>query len=67
VAVVYEPVLTEQGEREFFSSKVIDDLTQLKQISNVIVANCMMLRVKPIRVIYLIVISLDVLIFFYFI
>jgi len=39
--VVYEPVLTEQGETEFFHSEVIDDLAQFKQISDVIVANRM--------------------------
>lgn len=37
--VIYEPVLTEQGESEFFNSKVITDLKQFKQMSDVIVAN----------------------------
>ena len=37
--VIYEPVLTEQGESEFFHSKVIDNLDDFKQISDVIVAN----------------------------
>ena len=39
--VIYEPVLTEQGENEFFHSKVIDNLDDFKQISDVIVANRM--------------------------
>jgi UDPglucose 6-dehydrogenase len=39
--VVYEPVLTEQGEREFFRSRVIDRLDVFKQVSDVIVANRM--------------------------
>jgi UDPglucose 6-dehydrogenase len=39
--VVYEPVLTEQGEREFFNSKVIDSLEEFKEISDIIVANRM--------------------------
>ena len=39
--VVYEPVLTEQGKTEFFHSKVVDDLAEFKQISDVIVANRM--------------------------
>ncbi|MDC3317675.1 nucleotide sugar dehydrogenase [bacterium] len=39
--VIYEPVLTEQGESEFFHSKVIDNLEDFKQISDVIVANRM--------------------------
>lgn len=37
--VVYEPVLSEQGETEFFHSKVIADLNEFKAMSNVIVAN----------------------------
>jgi len=39
--VVYEPVLIEQGESEFFHSKVIDNLDEFKQLSDVIVANRM--------------------------
>jgi len=38
---VYEPVLTEQGEVEFFRSQVINDLTEFKAMSDVIVANRM--------------------------
>jgi len=37
--VIYEPVLAEQGEHEFFHSKVINDLVEFKQISDVIIAN----------------------------
>jgi len=39
--VVYEPVLIEQGENEFFHSKVIDKLKDFKNISDIIVANRM--------------------------
>ena len=39
--VIYEPVLIEQGESEFFHSKVIDDLDDFKRMSDVIVANRM--------------------------
>jgi len=39
--VIYEPVLIEQGENEFFHSKVIGDLNEFKQVSDVIVANRM--------------------------
>jgi len=39
--VVYEPVLVEQGETEFYHSKVVNDLAHFKQISDVIVANRM--------------------------
>lgn len=37
--VIYEPVLSGQGETEFFHSKVIVDLSEFKSMSNVIVAN----------------------------
>jgi len=37
--VVYEPVLTEQGEAVFYHSKVISDLAEFKEMSDVIVAN----------------------------
>jgi len=39
--VIYEPALIEQGETEFFHSKVIGDLNEFKQISDVIIANRM--------------------------
>jgi UDPglucose 6-dehydrogenase len=39
--VIYEPLLIEQGETEFFHSKVIVDLNEFKQISDIIVANRM--------------------------
>ena len=47
--VVYEPVLTEQGEREFFRSQVIDDLAKFKQISDVIVANRMVVELEDVK------------------
>ncbi|MEA1987933.1 MAG: nucleotide sugar dehydrogenase, partial [Pseudomonadota bacterium] len=37
--IVYEPVLTEQGQTEFFHSNVITDLSAFKSQSDVIVAN----------------------------
>lgn len=37
--VIYEPVLTEQGQTEFFHSKVITDLAGFKKMSDVIIAN----------------------------
>lgn len=39
--VIYEPVLIEQGEDEFFHSRVIESLEEFKRISDVIVANRM--------------------------
>jgi len=37
--VVFEPVLSEKGETEFFNSKVIKDLNEFKKVADVIVAN----------------------------
>ena len=39
--VIYETVLTEQGENDFFHSKVISNLDDFKQMSDIIVANRM--------------------------
>jgi len=39
--VVYEPVLTESGEIDFYNSKVIKDLNKFKKISDLIVTNRM--------------------------
>ena len=47
--VVYEPVLTEQGESEFFRSQVIDDLAQFKKMSDVIVANRMVGELEDVK------------------
>jgi UDPglucose 6-dehydrogenase len=47
--VIYEPVLTEQGENEFFHSKVIGSLEEFKQISDVIVANRMVGELSDIK------------------
>ena len=47
--VVYEPVLTEQGESEFFHSKVIDSLEKFKQLSEVIMANRMTDELNDVR------------------
>jgi UDPglucose 6-dehydrogenase len=48
--VIYEPVLTEQGEKEFFHSKIIDNLEDFKQISDVIVANRMVDELQDVKV-----------------
>ena len=39
--VVYEPVLTDQGEKEFFHFRVIDNFDDFKKISDVIISNRM--------------------------
>jgi UDPglucose 6-dehydrogenase len=48
--VIYEPVLIEQGENEFFHSKVIGDLNEFKQISDVIVANRMVDELQDVKI-----------------
>jgi len=47
--VVYEPVLVEQGEAEFFRSRVINDLTEFKAMSDVIVANRMVSELEDVK------------------
>jgi len=47
--VIYEPVLSEQGENEFFHSKVIDSLEVFKQTSDVIVANRMVDELNDVK------------------
>ena len=47
--VIYEPVLTEQGENEFFHSKVIDSLEEFNKISDVIVANRMVGELESVK------------------
>ena len=47
--VIYEPVLTQQGENEFFHSKVIDSLDDFKQISDVIVVNRMVDELNDVK------------------
>ena len=46
---IYEPVLSEQGEEEFFHSKVISSLKEFKQISDVIVANRMVDELQDVK------------------
>ena len=47
--VIYEPALTEQGENEFFHSKVIESLEIFKQTSDVIVANRMVDELQDVK------------------
>lgn len=47
--VIYEPVLSEQGEDKFFHSKVISSLKEFKQISDVIVANRMVNELQDVK------------------
>ena len=47
--VIYEPVLSEQGENEFLHSKIIDNLEDFKQISDVIVANRMVNELQDVK------------------
>ena len=47
--VIYEPVLSEQGENKFFHSKIIDNLEDFKQISDVIVTNRMVDELQDVK------------------
>ena len=47
--VVYEPVLTEQGKKEFFNSKVINSLEEFKKVSDLIVANRMVDELQDVK------------------
>ena len=47
--VIYEPVITERGESEFFNSKVIDNLDDFKKISDIIVANRMVDELNDVK------------------
>ena len=47
--IIYEPVLIEQGKTEFFHSKVIQDLNDFKQVSDVIVANRMVDELQDVK------------------
>jgi len=47
--VIYEPVLSEQGESEFFHSRVINTLKEFKRISDVIVANRMVSELDDVK------------------
>jgi UDPglucose 6-dehydrogenase len=47
--VIYEPVLIEQGEAEFFHSKIIRDLDEFKKLSDLIVANRMSDDLKDVK------------------
>ena len=47
--IIYEPVLTEEGETEFFHSKVICSLEEFKQLSDVIVANRMVDELSDVK------------------
>ncbi len=47
--VIYEPVLIEQGETEFFHSKVFVDLNKFKKISDVIIVNRMEDEVEDVK------------------
>jgi UDPglucose 6-dehydrogenase len=47
--VIYEPVLTEQGENKFFHSRVIGNLEEFKQASDIIIANRMVEELQDVK------------------
>jgi len=47
--VVYEPILIDQGEKQFFQSKVLKNLDEFKQISDIIVTNRMVDELEDVK------------------
>lgn len=47
--VIYEPVLSEQGQTDFFHSKVITDLADFKAQSDVIIANRLVDEIQDVQ------------------
>ena len=47
--IIYEPILTEKGESEFFHSEVIADLDCFKKMSDVIVVNRMVDELQEVK------------------
>jgi UDPglucose 6-dehydrogenase len=47
--VVYEPVLTNAGESQFFNSAVIPDINEFKQMSDVIIANRLVDEIQDVQ------------------
>jgi len=47
--IIFEPVLTKQGEKQFFGSKVIAKLDDFKKISDVIVVNRMVAELRDVK------------------
>jgi UDPglucose 6-dehydrogenase len=47
--IIYEPVLSEQGENKFFQSEIIKNLEEFKEISDVIVANRMVDELQEVK------------------
>lgn len=47
--VVFEPVLTEAGEHQFFNSDVIADINVFKQMSDIIIANRLVDDIKDVE------------------
>ena len=47
--MVYEPVLSKQGEHDFFHSKVVSDLYEFKQLCDLIIANRMVDELNDVK------------------
>jgi len=47
--VIYEPIISEQGENQFFNSEVIDNLDDFKKICDIVVANRMVNELNDIK------------------
>ena len=47
--IIFEPVLTEQGENEFSYSQVVQDLNEFKELSDIIVVNRMVVELNDVK------------------
>ena len=47
--IIYEPILIEKGQNEFFRSRVIKDLREFIELSDIIVANRMVDELRSVR------------------
>ena len=47
--IIYEPVLASQGKKEFFKSKIVNEVDEFKRLSDVIIANRMVDELEDVK------------------